>query len=85
MNREDRTKAAGTGGGAGGGDGGGGGGGSRSGALGEAEGIGSSTEKDCRLQPQDWTDDLKMVWERRRAANLSLLFIGKERTNMSAS
>ena len=27
-------------------------------------GIDSSTE-DCRLHPQDWTDDLSMAWERR--------------------
>lgn len=33
---------------------------------GEAVGISSSTEKDCRLDPQEWTDDLSMVWKCRR-------------------
>ena len=28
--------------------------------------IGSSTETDCRLQPQDWTDDWSMAWESRK-------------------
>ena len=37
-----------------------------SGAPGEAVGNGSSTEKDCRFHPGDWTDDLSMVWQRRR-------------------
>ena len=34
-------------------------------SSGEAIGISSSVEKDCRLHRQDWTDDLSMAWKRR--------------------
>ena len=41
------------------------------GAPEEAVGIGSSTAKDCRLHPLDWTDDLDMGWECRRRKRLN--------------
>ena len=52
-------------------------------SSGEAIGISSSVEKDCRFHRQDWTDDLSMAWKRRERSGPHLPKKHNKKTTVS--